>query len=440
MKKLLIIPFLILSLASFCQIDTLLNYNGKWVFTKNLKVPSTYLIAPNDSTLIFDSSKVVTNLLRKTDSIQVNKGGVYAYSIRINGSADSIKHLFVDTSLRRDGYLLTFDSTNHRWYLSAPGAGSGGSSQWTGTTSLYFNNTPGYVGIGTTAPAARLHLESTIAGLTADSSGGVYIRNPTLATGGAQSQEIITETSEVQGWRTASGGSSGASKWRWRNRSASGTTNPQANYTLQYNTNGTWADMISFSNSGGFGSITAGTSISMAATSFSGNGFVGSVSSQLYRLSTGVQGDYYTQLDMNVTNKALGLPSNTTIQRNAWVAYERMSTYNSTTKLAEIHNGVSWNSVAQWGYTAVSATYTALLTDFTIDCTGNGTFTVTLPTAVGAGSKHYVITNSGTGTITVATTSSQTFTNVSGAPTTLTITGQGETEVQSTNTNWLKLN
>lgn len=48
----------------------------------------------------------------------------------IQKSADSIKHLPVDTSVNRNNYVLTFDSTGHRWYL-APGTGGGGSGSVT---------------------------------------------------------------------------------------------------------------------------------------------------------------------------------------------------------------------------------------------------------------------------------------------------------------------
>ena len=51
------------------------------------------------------------------------------------------------------------------------------------------------------------------------------------------------------------------------------------------------------------------------------------------------------------------------------------------------------------GYVAVTATYTALVTDYTIDC--SGTFTVNLFTAVGNGGKMLNIKNSGTGLITL---------------------------------------
>lgn len=90
------------------------------------------------------------------------------------------------------------------------------------------------------------------------------------------------------------------------------------------------------------------------------------------------------------------------------------------------------------GYVAKTATYTATVNDFTIECTAN-TFTVTLPTSVGISGRIYHIVNSGAGTITVGTTSSQTFVNVIATPTTLTMATIGTTSVQSNGANWLKL-
>lgn len=58
-------------------------------------------------------------------------------------------------------------------------------------------------------------------------------------------------------------------------------------------------------------------------------------------------------------------------------------------------------------YIAKTTTYTATGSDYTIDCTGGGTFNVTLPTAVGCQGRIYIVKNSGAGVITVATTSSQ---------------------------------
>ena len=62
-------------------------------------------------------------------------------------------------------------------------------------------------------------------------------------------------------------------------------------------------------------------------------------------------------------------------------------------------------------YVAKTSTYSIGDSDFFIDCT-SGTFTVTLPTAVGKAGRVYIIKNSGSGVTTVGTTSSQTIDGV----------------------------
>jgi hypothetical protein len=69
----------------------------------------------------------------------------------------------------------------------------------------------------------------------------------------------------------------------------------------------------------------------------------------------------------------------------------------------------SWSAVVAPGvnYTAQTSTYSAVISDF-VNAT-SGTFTVTLPTAVGQSGKSIWIKQSGTGIVTVATTSAQTI-------------------------------
>jgi hypothetical protein len=83
-------------------------------------------------------------------------------------------------------------------------------------------------------------------------------------------------------------------------------------------------------------------------------------------------------------------------------------------------------------YVAKTATYTATTDDYTVDGT-SGTFTVTLPTAVGATGRVYIVKNSGVGVITVATTSSQTIDGAS----TVTLATKAVTRVQSNGSNWI---
>lgn len=81
-----------------------------------------------------------------------------------------------------------------------------------------------------------------------------------------------------------------------------------------------------------------------------------------------------------------------------------------------------------------SATYTVLVTDYTIECTANS-FTVTLPTAVGITGQVFNINNTGTGVVTVATTSSQTINGSS----TQTVNQWENLQIQSNGTNWIIL-
>lgn len=85
-------------------------------------------------------------------------------------------------------------------------------------------------------------------------------------------------------------------------------------------------------------------------------------------------------------------------------------------------------------YVAKTSTYSITSADYTIDCT-SGTFTATLPTAVGISGRLYVVKNSGAGVITIACTGGQT---IDGSATQTLAAGQSYT-VQSNNVNWIIL-
>ncbi len=72
----------------------------------------------------------------------------------------------------------------------------------------------------------------------------------------------------------------------------------------------------------------------------------------------------------------------------------------------------SWvQAIASTGsvnYVAKTSTYAILTTDVIVEAT-SGTFTATLPTAVGCAGKPYILKNSGVGVLTIATTSAQTI-------------------------------
>lgn len=62
-------------------------------------------------------------------------------------------------------------------------------------------------------------------------------------------------------------------------------------------------------------------------------------------------------------------------------------------------------------FTNKTSTYTIDNTDCVVNCT-SGTFTVTLPTAVGLTGQYFIIKNSGTGIITLDANGSQTIDGV----------------------------
>ena len=91
------------------------------------------------------------------------------------------------------------------------------------------------------------------------------------------------------------------------------------------------------------------------------------------------------------------------------------------------------NGGRQSAYVAKTSTYPIVAaTDYCVNCT-SGTFTVTLPTAVGIAGQEFIIKNGGSGVITVATTSSQTIDGV----TTATLNQYDALTVLANGANWI---
>ena len=124
---------------------------------------------------------------------------------------------------------------------------------------------------------------------------------------------------------------------------------------------------------------------------------------------------------------------NTTVTKAR--ALEGEPHYATDTKEFFVFDGTDNIPVAPRGYTGVSATYTILSTDYTIDCTAN-TFTVTLPTAVGITGQIYNIKNSGTGTITVDGDGTET---IDGDTSIDIVTQYDSRTFQSNGANWIEL-
>jgi len=107
-------------------------------------------------------------------------------------------------------------------------------------------------------------------------------------------------------------------------------------------------------------------------------------------------------------------------------------TVGDTAPIAPTENDI-WIDTNAYSYRAVTGTYTITPTDYMLDC--SGTFTITLPTAVGF-TGEYVIKNSGTGTVTLDATGSETI----DGELMITIVSQWETRhVRSDGANWIEI-
>jgi|ERR1700741_1183598 len=94
-------------------------------------------------------------------------------------------------------------------------------------------------------------------------------------------------------------------------------------------------------------------------------------------------------------------------------------------------SNTDWKSNTSLPATTKTSTYEITASDYVVRC--NGTFTTTLPTAVGRADKIYIIKNIGSGVVTLATTSSQTIDGV----TTQTVLSGNWIMVQSDGSNWV---
>jgi hypothetical protein len=116
--------------------------------------------------------------------------------------------------------------------------------------------------------------------------------------------------------------------------------------------------------------------------------------------------------------------------------YANVASGFATVQILKSGGSVIIGGSVAYAYVAKTANYTATSNDYTIDCT-SGTFTVTLPTAVGCSGRIYIIKNTGAGTITVGTTSSQT---IDGSATQTLSTQYSSYSVQSNGSNWIIIN
>jgi Pectate lyase superfamily protein len=285
--------------------------------------------------------------------------------------------------------------------------------------------------------------------------------------------------SSGSGWKTNATAGAQAVLGRWLIQPTQGAANPTADILFQLNINGggynTAMDLNYISGTGTAMLVNGATQYNSANLAVNGKGdvsgnmFINSTSS-----STGIEFQNATQeyLDMlasgeglNVRTNAQGLSamhldggnggaatfgslSNQATSSQVEAVSTTLSQYSAVydgTHHTELKTNSSGNfsitpsngqtsivSSIILPYVAKTTTYSIAVSDYMIDCT-SGTFTVTLPTAVGVAGKIYVVKNSGTGVITIATTSSQT---IDGASTETISTQYGDFTMMSDGANY----
>lgn len=91
-------------------------------------------------------------------------------------------------------------------------------------------------------------------------------------------------------------------------------------------------------------------------------------------------------------------------------------------------------AAVKWSYVEKTSNYMAVALDTIINCT-SGTFTVSLPTAIGIQGREYIIKNSGVGVITVVPFGAEL---IDGLPT-FTVMSGGSVNIDSTGAGWIIL-
>lgn len=147
-----------------------------------------------------------------------------------------------------------------------------------------------------------------------------------------------------------------------------------------------------------------------------------------------IEHDTLTNDTANPTLKLLHIPGYSVANASAMVAITTGSAgdicYVQDSGAYYTYNGTAWLADVT-PFAAKTGSYALTAQDSIV--TVNGTYTITLPTAVGCAGRRYTITNVGTGVVTVDTTSSQTL----DGELTQTLNQRDSMDVVSTGSEWL---
>lgn len=318
-------------------------------------------------------------------------GSAYLYADNVTAKSNGSVLGLIDHTTGKIGYLssISLNTSGTAAGLSSTLATTSGGTGLTSYTTgdiLYASatNTLSKLGIGTSGQALRI-------------SGGLPIWRDTLAVSGV----YVSSLASIGSSANANGASISSGVLTLQPASASFggvvTTGTQ-----------TFAGNKTFSGSLTTGAIDAGSNAITTTGNVSGNNGL---------FSTLVRSGSTSGFQVNSRSKWQSSADGMVEFTNA------AGTANSTTM---VFGGMRPT------YAAKTTTYTITSTDYFVDCT-SGTFTVTLPTAVGATGQEFVIKNSGAGTITIATTSAQT---IDGASTKTLSVQYGGLRLNSDGSNW----
>jgi hypothetical protein len=413
--------------------ETGTQYEGLRITTGGtLNFPTVPLTGTtSDSLLVRDFSGNIKTLrvsaISSTDTYTT--GGTYSNGICVftNNSGGTFNVSGFST-----GYTLTSSGITAALSFKPSSFSGNGTTNYIGkfsgntlvNSTIYSDGTN--IGIDTITPSSKLTVSTSGIISTTNEIGGFLLENPTIATGGSPIQHSPATIFSANGWKTTGSVNSNI-KYKIQLEPVQAVGTIEARFNVMKNLDGAgWSNtgiscytdrfgttsLISLSSN--LGNVTS----SKLAINKPNGGDAGNIlaASGVYSITSGISNAVGISPTINPTSgthQVNGIGFEPIINQTGGANGVTRGLYINPTltsaldfRAIEVING----SIVL-PYTSKSATYTISTSDYLVDCT-TGSFTVTLPSAVGCTGKIYVVKNSGTGTISLATTSSQTIDGV----------------------------